>query len=146
MDTKLLEDLGIEICGTQGTVEGIPGACTIPKIGRGSPDVLDVIRSKKISLIVNTPRKGWSSNTDGFKIRRAAIEQGIPCLTNMNTAFEFLKAMKELKGKELEVRTVEEWSSAFMYNEGQPEKTPNDWSSTRIQGTRSHKKTLEYDL
>jgi len=107
----LLDSLGFEVCGTKGTVEGIPGACTIPKIGKGSPDVLDTIRSKRISLIINTPRKGGLSSTDGFKIRRAAVERGIPCLTNMNTAFEFLKALKELRGKPLEVRTVEEWRS-----------------------------------
>jgi carbamoyl-phosphate synthase large subunit len=107
----ILDSLGFEVCGTRGTVEGVPGACTIPKIGKGAPDVLDTIRSKKVSIIINTPRKGGSSSTDGFKIRRAAIEQGIPCLTNMNTAFEFLKALKELKNKPLEVRTVEEWTS-----------------------------------
>jgi len=108
----LLESLGFEVCGTKGTVEGIPGACEIPKIGKGSPDVLETIRSKKLSLVINTPRKGGSSNTDGFKIRRASVEQGIPCLTNINTAFEFLKALKELKDKQLEVRTVEEWTSS----------------------------------
>jgi carbamoyl-phosphate synthase large subunit len=106
---KVLASLGFEVCGTKGTVEGIPGACPIPKIGQGSPDVLDTIRSRKVGIIINTPRKGGSSSTDGFKIRRAAIEQGIPCLTNINTAFEFLKALKELKDKPLEVRTVEEW-------------------------------------
>ncbi len=108
---KVLESLGFEVCGTKGTVEGIPGACMIPKIGQGSPDVLDTIRSRKVGIIINTPRRGGSSSTDGFKIRRAAIEQGIPCLTNINTAFEFLKALKELKDKPLEVRTVEEWTS-----------------------------------
>jgi carbamoyl-phosphate synthase large subunit len=107
---KVLASLGFEVCGTKGTVEGIPGACAIPKIGQGSPDVLDTIRSRKVGIIINTPRKGGSSSTDGFKIRRAAIEQGIPCLTNINTAFEFLKALKELKNKPLEVRTVEEWT------------------------------------
>jgi len=108
---RLLEDLGFEIFGTTGTVEGIKGASVIPKIGKGFPDVLDTIRGKKIGIVINTPRKGGSSNTDGFKIRRASVEMGIPCLTNMNTAFEFLKAMKQLKGKRLEVRTVEEWTS-----------------------------------
>ncbi len=110
---KMLAALGFEICGTKGTVEHIPGAKAVPKIGHGapgSPDVLETIRSNRLGLIINTPRKGGSSSTDGFKIRRAAIEQGVPCLTNMNTAFEFLKALKELKDKPLEVRTVEEWT------------------------------------
>jgi carbamoyl-phosphate synthase large subunit len=105
----ILEDLGFNIYGTQGTISRIPNAITIPKIGRGNPDLLEEIRSGKISLIINTPRKGGSSQTDGFKIRRAAIEQGIPCITNLNTAFELLRAMKSVKEKEFEVRPADEW-------------------------------------
>ena len=107
---RLLKGLDFDIFGTAGTVEMIDGAHAIPKIGKGSPDILETIRSKKVGLVINTPRKGGSSSTDGFKIRRASVEMGIPCLTNINTAFEFLKAMKELKGKPLDVRTVEEWT------------------------------------
>jgi carbamoyl-phosphate synthase large subunit len=110
--SKLLKDLGFSICGTRGTVCDVSDAVAIPKIGKGQPDVLETIRSGKISMVVNTPRKGGSSHTDGFKIRRAAIEKGIPCLTNMNTAFELLKALKKLKDEPLEVRTLGEWGES----------------------------------
>jgi len=109
--SKLLQDLGFSIYGTRGTVCNIPDAVAIPKIGKGQPDVLETIRSGEISMVINTPRKGGMSHTDGFKIRRAAVEQGIPCLTNMNTAFELLKALKKLKDEPLEVRTLEEWAT-----------------------------------
>ncbi len=108
--SKLLKDLGFSICGTRGTVCDILYAATIPKIGKGQPDVLETIRSGKISMVINTPRKGGSSHTDGFKIRRAAVEKGIPCLTNMNTAFELLKALKKLKDEPLEVHALGEWA------------------------------------
>jgi len=109
--SKLLEDLDFSIYGTQGTAAKINGAKTVPKIGQEGPDVLDIIRSGKMDIVINTPRKGGSSHTDGFKIRRAAIEKGIPCITNLSTAFELLKALKELRKHELEIKTVEEWTS-----------------------------------
>jgi carbamoyl-phosphate synthase large subunit len=106
----LLKELGFGIYGTAGTVSGILDATAIPKIGKGNSDLLETIRSGKISLIINTPRKGGSSHTDGFKIRRAAIEQGIPCITNINTAFELLRAVKKLKAQDSELKTVDEWA------------------------------------
>jgi carbamoyl-phosphate synthase large subunit len=106
----LLNELGFCICGTDGTVSLIKGAKPIPKIGKGSPDVLEIIHSGTVCLVINTPTKGGSSQSDGFKIRRAAIEQGIPCITNINTAFEFLKAMKELKNTRLDVRKFHEFT------------------------------------
>jgi carbamoyl-phosphate synthase large subunit len=107
---EMLEELSFEIYGTKGTISRITNATITPKIGKGNPDLLETIRSGKISLIINTPRKGGVSHTDGFKIRRAAIEQGIPCITNINTAFELLKAMHKLQTEILELRTVDEWA------------------------------------
>jgi carbamoyl-phosphate synthase large subunit len=108
---RFLRDLGFTIYGTAGTVSEIADSVIVPKIGKGSPDVLETINSGKITMVINTPRKGGMSHTDGFKIRRAAVERGIPCLTNINTAFELLKALEKLGDDELEVRTVEEWAS-----------------------------------
>lgn len=108
---RMLGSLGFGICGTKGTVDGITGAEAVPKIGRGSPDVLDTVRSGRISMIINTPRKGGSSHTDGFKIRRLSVERGIPCFTSVSTAIELLKALGSLGNKGLEVRTVGEWAA-----------------------------------
>jgi carbamoyl-phosphate synthase large subunit len=107
---ELLSSLGFTIYGTLGTVGSIPGAIAIPKIGLGHPDVIELIDSGTITLVINTPTKGGRSSTDGFKMRRAGIQSGIPCITNINTAFELLKAMEELRTKELDVRRVEEYS------------------------------------
>jgi carbamoyl-phosphate synthase large subunit len=106
---KLLQKLGFTIYGTLGTIGSVPGAIVVPKIGRGHPDVLELIDSGTITLVVNTPTKGGRANTDGFRMRRASIQGGIPCITNISTASELLKAMSELKKKELEVKRVEEY-------------------------------------
>jgi carbamoyl-phosphate synthase large subunit len=106
---KLLRKLGFSIYGTLGTVGSIESAIAIPKIGHGHPDVLELINSGTITLVINTPTRGGRSSTDGFRMRRASIQSGIPCITNVNTASELLKAMDELRKKELEIRRVDEY-------------------------------------
>lgn len=104
---KLLKDQNFQIFGTLGTVGSIENAIAIPKIGKGNPDVLELIESGDINLVINTPTKGGSSNTDGFKMRRSSIQKGIPCITNINTAFELLKALKTIK--ELEIKEFDKY-------------------------------------
>ncbi len=106
----VLKKLGFKIYGTLGTVGPIENAIAISKIGRGYPSVVDMIESGRVNLVINTPRRGGSAHTDGFKMRKASIQQGIPCITNINTAFELLKALDTLDKKELDVRTVEEYA------------------------------------
>jgi carbamoyl-phosphate synthase large subunit len=106
---ELLRSLGFKVYGTIGTVGSVEHAITMPKIGRGHPDVVELIESGTISLVINTPTKGGAANTDGFKIRRASILNGIPCITNISTAKELLKAMKILQKSELDIRRVDEY-------------------------------------
>lgn len=106
----LLKKLGFAVYGTLGTVGSIKGAIAIPKIGKGHPDVVELIESGTITLVVNTPTRGGAANTDGFKMRRASIEMGIPCITNISTAYELLRAMDELRKKELDIRRVDEYA------------------------------------
>ncbi|VVC03759.1 Pyruvate carboxylase subunit A [Candidatus Bilamarchaeum dharawalense] len=107
--TELLKKLDFTVYGTMGTVGGVAGAITIPKIGMGSPDVVELIESGIVDLVINTPTKGGAANTDGYKMRRTSILSGIPCITNVNTAYEFLKALVELQKKELDIRRVDQY-------------------------------------
>jgi len=106
---KLLKKLGFSIYGTMGTVGAVEGAIPIPKIGQGHPDALELIESGMVTLVINSPRHGGAANTDGFRMRRASILSGIPCITNVSTAQELLKAMLELREKELDIRSVDEY-------------------------------------
>jgi carbamoyl-phosphate synthase large subunit len=106
----LLKKLGFTIYGTLGTVGSVDGAIAIPKIGHGHPDPVELIESGTITLVINTPTKGGRAHTDGFRMRRAGIQMGIPCITNINTAYELLKAMDELKKRELEIRRADEYA------------------------------------
>ena len=105
-----LRKLGFGIYGTLGTVGGVEGAIPIPKIGMGHPDVVELIESGTITLVINTPTKGGGANTDGYKIRRSSIRSGIPCITNISTANELLKAVVMLRKKELDIRRADEYA------------------------------------
>ncbi|MGX8701411.1 carbamoyl-phosphate synthase large subunit [Caproiciproducens sp.] len=102
-----LYDLGWTIYATAGTSDflndhDIPTIRT-NKIGTGSPDILDHIASGKIDLVINTPSRGVAHNRDGYKIRRNAVESGIPCLTSLDTANAFLTCAQHVETTQLSV-------------------------------------------
>ncbi|MCL2451300.1 carbamoyl-phosphate synthase large subunit [Candidatus Saccharibacteria bacterium] len=57
----------------------------VSKIFEEKPNIFDLINDQKIDFIINTPTKGKKSLMDGFKIRRKAVEKGIPCFTSLDT-------------------------------------------------------------
>ncbi len=112
---RLLRELGFEVFATPGTAKYMTNPIIVQKLKTkdakhetDSEDttVFDVIGGGQISLIINTPKKGGVYQTDGFKIRRMAIERGIQCITNIRTALELVKAMKEIKENEIEINAL----------------------------------------
>lgn len=113
---KKLDEMGYRLYATEGTAkfiqeEGV--ACDIVhKIHGGkAPNIGVMMDDKKFDLIINIPRRGLSRNTDGgasdgFTIRRKAIDLNIPLITNRQLAEAFISALYEMKGKKL---TVKEW-------------------------------------
>jgi carbamoyl-phosphate synthase large subunit len=82
-------DLGFEVIATSGTAQavsrmGVP-VRAIKKIGEGSPNVVDCIRSGDVDLVINTPT-GSGARADGYEIRTEATRHGIPCVTTMTGA------------------------------------------------------------
>lgn len=82
-------ELGFTMIATKGTAKymeshGIP-AIPVNKINESSPTVLDVIQQGKVDIVVNTLTRGKTPERDGFRIRREAVENGIPCLTSLDT-------------------------------------------------------------
>lgn len=66
---------------------------TVNKATEESPNVLEIIRSGEVQLVVNTLTQGKNPQRDGFRIRRAAVEYNIPCLTSLDTLAALLQAM-----------------------------------------------------
>jgi carbamoyl-phosphate synthase large subunit len=90
--------LGCSIYATEGTAAmieraGMPVRMVTKRIGMGEPDVIDVILDGTVSGVVNTPGQSEAEVLDGFRIRRAAVEKGISCITSMDTAQAVVEAM-----------------------------------------------------
>ena len=55
-----------------------------------------MIQNGEAQLIVNTLTKGKQPARDGFRIRRESVENGIPCLTSLDTAEAMLRVIESM--------------------------------------------------
>ena len=110
---KKLVKLGFTLCGTEGTANRIIKngiKCKkINKVSGGSPHIIDVLNSKKIALVINTGGgKRKYRIQDSTSLRRSTLINKVPYCTNMSTAYAFLEAIKSLKTKKIEVKSLQE--------------------------------------
>ena len=109
---RSFHELGFKLVATRGTqkrleAEGLPCGF-VYKVNEGRPNITDLIRSKQINLIINTPL-GRTSFYDEREIRRAAIQYSVPCVTTMTGALATIAAIRSLKEEELQVRSLQEY-------------------------------------
>jgi len=95
-----LARMGFKLYATEGTAAmieraGVPVQMVTKRIGRGSPDMLDVILNGTVDGVINTPGPADKEMLDGLEIRRAAVERGIPCITSVDTARSVVDAMEK---------------------------------------------------
>jgi carbamoyl-phosphate synthase large subunit len=94
---SVLDYLGYDIFATPGTANvlnfNFVASSTIGKMSDG-PDIKNLVESGRLRLILNTPTKGRRADRDGFKLRRMAVENRIPCITSLDTARVLLQSMK----------------------------------------------------
>jgi carbamoyl-phosphate synthase large subunit len=110
---KQLLKLNFILCGTGGTTDYIRRhgmKCKkINKVSGGSPHIVDVLNSKKISLVINTG--GGSSEHrlhDAKALRRATLVNKVPYCTNMSTAQACLEGIRSLKTKKITVTALQD--------------------------------------
>jgi carbamoyl-phosphate synthase large subunit len=87
---KQLSSLGLKLYATEGTAAmiqgvGIPVTFISKKLSEGHPNIVDIIRDGKLDGVVNTITGERGPLSDGFEIRRAAVEKRIPCFTSIDT-------------------------------------------------------------
>lgn len=92
--------IGYRLMATEGTAvflkkAGIP-VSVVKKIGSEGPDLLDVIRNGEAQFVINTFSKGKQPERDGFRIRRESVENGVPCLTSLDTAEAILRVIESM--------------------------------------------------
>jgi carbamoyl-phosphate synthase large subunit len=89
---------GHALAATPGTStylesQGVRVAQVVHKIGPVRPDITDVIRRRQVCAVVNTVSRNGKAMRDGYEIRRAAVESGVPCLTSLDTARALARAL-----------------------------------------------------
>ena len=98
---KRCADLGCNFIATKGTAKVLQengiDCKVVKKISEGVPNIIDTIRSGVIDLIVDIPKKANDVKSDGFKIRRTAIESDLTLITALDT----FKAMVDVMEKKI---------------------------------------------
>ncbi|SDL76011.1 carbamoyl-phosphate synthase large subunit [Sediminibacillus halophilus] len=89
--------LGFKLYATEGTSAftasaGIP-VQKVGKVGTAGETVLSIIEEGKVQVVINTLTSGKQPRSDGFRIRREAVEHGIACLTSLDTAMAILNVI-----------------------------------------------------
>ncbi len=118
---RAFEEMGFKIYATAHTADvlrgaGINSVSVLHKIKEesASPNILDYLQERKIDLVINVPmgnkQKSYSDVlTDGYIIRRQAVEFNVPVITNLELASALVDVLKK-KGNEIaEIRSLNEY-------------------------------------
>ena len=106
-----LHELGYPLMATRGTASrleeaGIPVEL-VKKIAEGHPNLLDHLIDGRISLVMNTP-SGKGARTDEGRIRAAAVQHGVPCITTFQAAEAVVVAMEALREEDMKVESLQD--------------------------------------
>ena len=114
---QILAEMGFKIFATEQTAEFLTEKgvrCEkVYKISTAKhPNVSDLLAKGKLDLIINIPTHPFQrESTDGFTIRRKAIDMNIPLITNRQLADGFITALAEQKGNGLKTKSWAEYRS-----------------------------------
>ena len=99
------EDMGVELYATSGTCDALNEAgieCKrVNRVSQAHPNILDMIASGTVDLVINTPTRGRKHDSDGFRIRRSAVEHGVGCVTAIDTARALLTVRQQSRSEDL---------------------------------------------
>jgi carbamoyl-phosphate synthase large subunit len=108
---KRLADLGFEILATAGTASVLERngiACRIVRKHFEGPDnVVDTIAAGGVDLIINTPVGHAGPRVDGYEIRAAALNVGVPCVTTVQGAAAAVQAIEAVIRGEVAVTPLQ---------------------------------------
>jgi hypothetical protein len=82
---RALARLGFDLVATAGTASALTVAGIDVELVEKGPSVLELIRSGRADLIINTP-EGRNARRDGYAIREAAVIARVPCITTLPVA------------------------------------------------------------
>jgi carbamoyl-phosphate synthase large subunit len=106
-----LVEMGFTLLSTSGTADALEAdgiaVQRVRKLQEGPPNLLDYFADKAVALVINTP-SGKGARTDEGKIRAAAVQAGVPCVTTLEAATAAVKAIEALRAEEMQVQSLQE--------------------------------------
>ncbi|MDE5659741.1 MAG: carbamoyl-phosphate synthase (glutamine-hydrolyzing) large subunit [Muribaculaceae bacterium] len=112
----MLHNHGYKIYATGGTHQflndnGIPAIRVYwPSQPDMQPQALDLLHNKEIDMVVNVPKNLTPTElSNGYKIRRAAIDLNVPLLTNARLAAAFISAFTTMTLDDIEIKSWDEY-------------------------------------
>ena len=114
--SAMLRDHGYKLFATPGTSRyltenGIENTLVHwPSEEGQQPQALDMLHNKEIDMVVNVPKNlSTGELSNGYKIRRAAIDLNVPLITNARLASAFIYAFCSQKLDDLEIKCWQEY-------------------------------------
>ena len=114
--SAMLRDHGYKLFATPGTSRyltenGIENTLVHwPSEEGQQPQALDMLHNKEIDMVVNVPKNlSTGELTNGYKIRRAAIDLNVPLITNARLASAFIYSFCTQKLDDLEIKCWQEY-------------------------------------
>ena len=112
---KLLRQNGYTIFATEGTSRhldenGIDNTRVYWPDEEGQPQAVDLLDNHEIDLVINVPRNHSTKEiTNGYRIRRTAIDRNIPLITNARLASAFIKSFCAMSPRDIEIKSWQEF-------------------------------------
>jgi len=105
---KAFKKMGFKIYATKNTADVMRTAdvpvTTLYKVKEAAdPNILDYLKQRKIDLVINVPLPNKKNTftdvlTDGYAIRRHAVEFNVPVIVNLELAFALVKVLQQHNG------------------------------------------------
>ncbi len=114
---KELVKKGYKVYATGGTAKffndnGVEATAVSWPDEQGDNNVMDMIASHAFALIVNVPKNHTKRElTNGYRIRRGAIDHNIPLMTNVRLAKAFIEAFTALKQEDIKIKSWQEYNA-----------------------------------
>ena len=108
---------GYQIFATEGTARffaenGVPATKVSWPDESGDNNVMDMIAQHQFELIVNVPKNHSKRElTNGYRIRRGAIDHNIPLMTNVRLAKAFIEAFCAMKLNDIKIKSWQEYNA-----------------------------------
>ncbi len=114
--TRMLKERGFKIYATGGThnffkTNGVETEKVFwPDEVDKNPNALKLIRDRKIEMVINIPKDHTTREiSNGYKIRRNAIDFNIPLITNARVASSFLDAICKMDIEDISIKAWNEY-------------------------------------